>query len=216
MGEWSKDSQYHIYKDLNIPMSIVVDLADKDYKETISYLLKSDLHGVKVNTPVTELVLDNQCSLVHERGELFKHSSFDSYEELLSQFFNSSMYGKLSNEMLSVLREIFLFARQNTSYLSKEFDDKFIYLLSHAKPYKDSKMELPLNKIPDKMVLYRGENKYSQHNGLSWTTDKHIASLFAHDYDKPVILTKEFSKNQILSVYKDDFNEKEVLVNCKG
>jgi hypothetical protein len=117
--------------------------------------------------------------------------------------------------MLSIIRNIYLDSRkQLTNGMSKNFDNKILYLLEHSVPDAHENVELQLNELPNKLTLWRGSNSIKK-IGLSWTTDKNIAKLFAHDYDDSFLMSQEFNRKQILSIYKDDNNEHEVLVNPK-
>jgi hypothetical protein len=213
MAEWAKDNQYLIYKDFNIPLTLVSDLGTS--KKTMLSNLQFLTKGKTFNVPISTLVINNQCDLVRKRFEIFKYSSLVDFEKMLNLFYNETMYGKLSSEMLSIIRNIYLDSRkQLTNGMSKNFDNKILYLLEHSVPDAHENVELQLNELPNKLTLWRGSNSIKK-IGLSWTTDKNIAKLFAHDYDDSFLMSQEFNRKQILSIYKDDNNEHEVLVNPK-
>lgn len=115
-----------------------------------------------------------------------------------------------SDEILSVFREIALDIRFSSSAPSEDFDDKLILLLHHSKPYKHSKIEQ--TNIPEKLTVYRGESSGSTINGLSWTTDKKIAELFANDFGSPTIKKRDISRKDILAMYKPNY-ESECLID---
>ena len=215
MAELKEDlyGEHLIYKDFNIPLTIVNKKDDPIIM--IQHRIRNITKREDVSVPITSLVLNNQCNLVRERFEMFKHTSLVDFEKMLNLFYNQKMYGKLTDKMLSIIREVYLDSRQQSFDFSKNFDDKTVKLLIDSVPDKNSSIELQRFQIPDKLVLYRGEDINPQSAGLSWTTDDHIAFIFSREHPHPNILKQEFTRDQILSVYKDDNSEHEVIVNPK-
>ena len=89
-------------------------------------------------------------------------------------------------------------------------------LLSVKTPDRNYMMdELELeeyNKLPDKVLAFRGCQIGKNKNGLSWTLDKDVANMFAKRFrQNGEVISQEFNKNRIVALFHGR-KEKELVI----
>ena len=69
------------------------------------------------------------------------------------------------------------------------------------------------NNLPEKITIYRGVCNKKDKNGISWTTNKNVATWFAKRFQKtPFIYETKINKEDILA-YTNSRNENEAIID---
>ena len=116
------------------------------------------------------------------------------------------------------LYEIYLYVYTITDYGFNNIDDETFQLIVNSKTAKDrAKTRRKLQKLPDVVTIFRGENDLSTpyNKARSWSLDINVATFFARRAGTSPgrIVVAEIDKEDIIEVVSVSREEKEVIVD---
>lgn len=176
----------------------------------------SEIKKLEKLKDIQVLLEQNDFKEVHERVDKLLTYTPTSYKEAVFEWAYEASEN-YSKEMLSVMRDLALITRKELEYPTKEFDSLIENLLKYSTPMKGSEYEFDYKSISQYLTIYRGETPKSTKNGMSWTTDRKVAEMFANRFQKgnPLVRTMKVSRDDTLAVYASDDNESEVLIDVE-